>query len=170
MAIQEAGAALASFADTMIPGDGEFPPASATGAVALLAARLDERAGPGAAAAFAALLDRVAGGSFAALPEADREQAVAAIERDAPDLFLLARMALYYSYYEQPAVVEVIRALGFTYNDAPLPHGYRMLAFDPAPAGTAPLVNVTGAYKRTDAISRVDLGPLAEILAAELGR
>ena len=75
--------------------------------------------------------------------------------------------------------VVLARGAGRAYGDAARPAGGRailtarldrMLAFDPAPAGTAPLVNVTGAYKRTDAISRVDLGPLAEILAAELGR
>ena len=167
---REQTATLAAFADTLIPGDSEFPRASATDVVALMAERLEETRGPGTSDALCRLLDILAGGSLEALNHADRANAVAALESSDPIRFIWARTALYYSYYQQPKVVAAIRSMGFVYNDAPLPEGYAMLPFDPAPGGTAPLTNVGGSYKRTAEIARVELGPLAAQRASELGR
>jgi hypothetical protein len=162
--------ALRAFADTMIPGDGDFPAASEAGADALMADRLAAQGGPDEPAALAAALDRLAGGVFATFDAGSRAAAVAALQDAEPARFAWTRTVLYFSYYQQPAVVEAIRRMGVVYNDTPLPHGYRMLPFDSAPEGTAPLLGNRGTYRRTDGISRLDLGHLAAVLQAELGR
>lgn len=147
---------LAALADVMIPGDGLFPSASAAGAHALLAGRLRELGG-------AELVERVvqalgaAGGPLAPLAAEARLAVVARFERAEPELFGQARMALYLGYYEQPDVIAAVRALGFDYNDAPLPRGYPLEPFDPAI--DAPR-HRRGGYVATEAVRRVDLSGL----------
>lgn len=120
--------ALAGLMDALLPGDAGFPPASATGMVTPLAARLRH--------ADAALPDRlVAWLAAQESPPADRagwHEAAARIEACEPDLFDTIRKYVYLTYYEQPDVIAAIRALGFTYNDAPLPAGYPDEPFDAA--------------------------------------
>lgn len=147
---------LAALADVMIPGDEPFPRASAVGAHALLAGRLRELGGT-------ALIERVvaalatAGGPLGPLDAAARHAAVERFERAEPELFGQVRMALYLGYYEQPDVIAAVRALGFDYNDAPLPRGYPLDPFDPAI--DAPK-HGRGSYVATGAVRRVDLSGL----------
>ena len=63
---------------------------------------------------------------------ADWVGAAARIEAVEPGLFAEFRKQAYLAYYEQPAVIAAIRALGHPYNDAPLPEGYPTAPFDPA--------------------------------------
>ncbi|MFO1036347.1 MAG: hypothetical protein U1E45_05850 [Geminicoccaceae bacterium] len=119
-------AELVALADTMLPGDDLFPAASLVGAHGVLAQRLRtlgvlERLAPALAAA---------GAPLARLDEGARETVARRLEQNEPELFAAVRLALYTGYYEQPAVIEAIRALGFTYNDAPLPEGYALEPFD----------------------------------------
>lgn len=147
---------LAALADVMIPGDGLFPRASVAGAHALLAGRLRELGGAG-------LIERVvqalaaAGGPLAPLAGDARTGVVERFEQAEPELFAQVRMALYLGYYEQPDVIAAVRALGFDYNDAPLPRGYPLDPFDPAI--DAPR-HRRGSYVATEAVRRVDLSGL----------
>ena len=119
---------LASFMDTLLPGGSGFPAASATGMFDLLAVRL-RAADPG-------LLDRLLDALTARgeLPDAADEwrEAVARLEAVEPKLFDELRKYAYLTYYEQPETIAALRALGFRYNDAPLPEGYPAEASEPA--------------------------------------
>jgi hypothetical protein len=74
-----------------------------------------------------------------------------------PKMFDEVRKYAYLTYYEQPPVIEAIRALGFHYNDAPLPAGYPSSPFEPV--RDAPR-HGRGCWIPTDAIQRVDLNRL----------
>jgi hypothetical protein len=151
---------LAALADTLIPGDGEFPSASAVGAHGLLVERLRERLGPQAIDLLLRALRVASGGSLVDLAESVRVDAVRRLERDEPDLFAVVRTALYYSYYQSPLVIAVIRGLGFAYNDAPQPLGYALDPFDSTPGKDAP-ADPRGVYIPTHAIRRVEHLPAA---------
>jgi hypothetical protein len=142
--------AIAIFVDALLPGDELFPSASAVGAHGILAMRLRETVGSGAAEALATAF--VSRGGLEA-PEA----AAASMEIEAPAIFETALTALYYAYYETPAVIAAIRSLGIVYNDAPQPNGYAMRPFDPA-------VDLPrerrGRFIPTGAVVRVDLSML----------
>jgi hypothetical protein len=143
---------LAALVNSMIPGDGEFPPAASVGTHGVVAGRLARLVGREG-------LDRLGQtlGSLVALDAHGRTAAVRSLEQAEPDLFAALRMAVYLSYYEQPAVTEAVRRLGFAYNDAPLPDGYALDPFDPAV--DAP-THQRGHYVRTDEVRRVDLSGL----------
>ncbi len=70
-------------------------------------------------------------------------------------------MVVYLSYYENPAVVEAVRGLGHTYNDAPQPAGYAMAPFDPADPLQAP-THRRGRFVATNRVRRVDLSALPD--------
>ncbi len=138
------------------PGDETFPSASAVGAHGVLAMRLRETVGPSAPAALAdAFTSR--GGLEAPV------EAAARMETEAPAIFEAALTALYYAYYETPAVIDAIRSLGIVYNDAPQPQGYAMRPFDPAV--DLPKAK-RGQFVPTAEVSRVDLSGI-DFLAAE---
>ncbi|MGI9252854.1 MAG: gluconate 2-dehydrogenase subunit 3 family protein [Thermomicrobiales bacterium] len=161
---------LRAFVDVMIPGDRDFPSASAAGTHGLLAERLRERGGAGEVDALVEALDRAAGAEFATLDRIAQTAAVAALQASDPVRFGWTRTVLYFSYYQHPLVIEAIRGMGFVYNDTPMPDGYALLKFDLGPGGNMPPANVPGWYKKTDEIGRIDLGPLAATLERELGR
>lgn len=119
---------LRALMDTLLPGGDGFPPASATGMVGLLAARLRN--------ADAALPDRLiaavkAQGPWPSTPQTWRE-AVARLEAVEPKLFEELRKYTYLTYYEQPETIAAIRALGLRYNTSPLPEGYPTEPFEAA--------------------------------------
>ena len=139
--------------DTLLPGGHGFPAASATGIAGQLAARLH--------AADAAMLGRLAESLHAqgALP-GDAEAwhgAVTRLEAGEPKLFDELRKYAYLTYYEQPGVVAAIRALGFRYNDAPLPEGYPAEPFDAA--ADAPR-HARGRWIATEQVQPVDVSRL----------
>jgi hypothetical protein len=142
--------AIAAFVDALVPGDEVFPSASSVGVHGVLLMRLRETVGSGAAEALAAaFVSR--GGLDAPVP------AATLLEAEEPALFEAVLTALYYAYYETPAVIAAIRSLGTVYNDAPQPKGYAMRPFDPA-------VDLPrerrGHFVPTDAVARVDLSAL----------
>lgn len=85
------------------------------------------------------------------------QEAVATLSTTAPALFDLARVALTYAYYETPAVIAVLRRLGFDYNDAPQPKGYAMRPFDPSIDSPK---ERRGHYVATSDVQRVDMSGL----------
>ncbi len=113
--------------DCVLPGGAGFPSARSTGMTGLLAHRLRQAdpALPGRLLAAVVALGAMPG------PAAWIE-AAARIEALDPKLFSEFRKYAYLTYYEQPAVVDAIRALGFRYNASPLPDGYPEETFDPA--------------------------------------
>lgn len=143
--------ALMRLADVLLPGDGRFPPASATAMAPLFAARL-HAAGPGTAARVLA----------AVAPPT--EASVARLEAAEPALFDTLRRIAFVTYYEQPAVIAAIRALGMPYNDAPLPAGYAPEPFDPA---TDAPRHQRGHWLQTGEVRPVDLSPLPHLRSAE---
>src|SRR5580692_11065309 len=107
---------LLRLVDTLLPGGAGFPAASSTGMTQQVAARLH--------LVDANLLTRLAA-VFAALGGLPQDEpgwcdATSRLEALEPKLFDEIRKYTYLTYYEQPAVIEAIRALGFHYNDAPL--------------------------------------------------
>jgi len=140
----------AAFADALLPGDDLFPSASAAGAHGVMAVRLRTRLGPEAPGRLAAAL--VARGGLD-----DAPAAAARLEAEEPRLFDTARAFLTFAYYESPAVIAAIRALGHDYNDAPQPAGYAMRPLEAR--RDAPAVP-RGRYVATDAVTRVDLSAL----------
>ena len=150
-------AELAALVETLMPGDGEFPAASEVGAQAKLADRLVVMRGEGALAELVATLT-ACGGPLAPLEPAGRAEVLGRFERERPSQFLQLRNLAYLSYYECPAVHDVIRAMGFTYHAAPLPKGYAVGKFDFA---TDTPRHGRGGYVPTDAVRRVDLAKLS---------
>jgi hypothetical protein len=146
----ELAAALARFVDALLPGDGLFPAASATGAHGVLGDRLRETVGAAAPALLASAF--ISRGGFT-----DGAGAAAALAAAEPRMFDAAQTILTYAYYQSPAAIAAIRALGYSYNDAPQPNGYSMRPFDPAI--DAPAAG-RGSYVRTKDVRRVDLSGL----------
>jgi hypothetical protein len=153
---QALAAELAALVDMLVPGDHEFPSASAVGAQAKLADRLIVMRGADALAELVAVLN-ACGGPLAALDPAGRSAVLERFERERPEQFLQLRNLAYLSYYDCPAVHDAIRALGFTYHAAPLPEGYDVGRFDRA---TDMPRHGRGNYVRTEEVRRVDLAQL----------
>jgi len=152
---------LATLVDLLLPGDDVFPAASTVGAHGLVAERLRDRLGPDALDRLADAIAVAAGGSaLTDLPPLARVAAVRKLEAGDPDLFTLLRTTLYYSYYQSPAVVLAVRAVGWTYNDAPQPAGYPLPPFDPTPGINLP-ATPRGFYKPTAEITRLPPTPVS---------
>ncbi len=120
----------------LLPGGAGFPAARGTGMAPLLLWRLrqaDPALPAGIAAALSAALAAAASAQEGAAPQgpAAWTEAASRLEAVEPRLFSDFRKYAYLTYYEQPAVIEAIRALGHPYNDSPLPDGYPDEAFDP---------------------------------------
>ncbi len=141
---------LSGLVDALLPGGAGFPAASATGMIRLLATRL--------CLVDVNLLERLAA-VFAArgglpLDQTGWRDATSRLEVLEPKLFDELRKYTYLTYYEQPPVIAAIRALGFHYNDAPLPAGYPDEPFENA--RDAPR-HRRGRWIPTNAVRRVDL-------------
>ena len=159
----EIAATLAAFVDVLVPGDDLFPAASTVGTQALLADRLLKLIGTEAVSETVGLLSP-GDGSLAGLSPEERVAAVRQLEQRLPDRFDLLRATTYYAYYQNPAVVQCLRELGFVYNDAPQPAGYEMPRFDPTPGADAPAAP-RGGYKPTGEVVPIDVSDLAVLLA-----
>jgi hypothetical protein len=149
---------LLGLVDTLLPGGAGFPAASATGMIQQVATRLclvDVSLLKRLAAMFAA--GGPAAGGCVKLGEAGWPDAASRLEVLEPKIFDELRKYAYLTYYEQPQVIEAIRALGFHYNDAPLPAGYPNEPFEHA--HDAP-PHARGRWIPTDAVQRVDLNGL----------
>lgn len=144
---------LQGLIDTLLPGGYGFPAASATGMAGLLAARL-HAADPTLLGCLAAGL--CVQGALPNGPEGWRD-ATAQLEASEPKLFDELRKYAYLTYYEQPGAVAAIRALGFRYNDAPLPEGYPAEPFDAV--SDAPR-HTRGRWIATEQVQRVDASRL----------
>ena len=151
-------AMLSALVDVLLPGDGRFPAASEAGTHGLVAERLVAQTGESALDDLArAIAD--CGGPLGPLSAAERHAVVRRFETDCPEQFETLRMIAYLAYYESPAVVRAVRALGHVYNDAPQPAGYVMAAFDEGDPLQAP-AHRRGHYVRTADVARLDLAPL----------
>ena len=116
---------LEALCDLLIPGDGLYPPPSAIGLPARLAAH--ERFGPMASTVIGSLGLRVA-----SLAPAEAIIAIAALEQAHPTEFRNLIVALYSLYYSDPAVLPAINE-DFDYAARPpQPLGHTMDHFDPA--------------------------------------
>ena len=149
-------AEFAALVNLLVPGDAEFPGASAVGVQAKLADRLIVLRGERAIAELSHALV-ACGGPLAGLDQDGRGAVLARLERELPDYFLQVRNIIYLSYYESPGVHEAIRAMGFIYNAIPLPSGYDVGRFDPA---TDLPRHQRGHFVATEDVKRVDLSQL----------
>lgn len=150
---------MMDFADVLLPGDELFPTARDAGLALELMARLE-------ADGLLGRLEQVvaaAGGSFGELDTEARRAVVARIEAEQPTLFADVLKIVYLTYYEQPAVIAAIRAMGLTYNTTPLPDGYPIEPFDPA--RDAPQ-HRRGRWIRTEDVDRVELSALGHVRSA----
>lgn len=121
---------LRDLVDVLIPGEAGWPSASHAGVHGVVAMRLMELRGEGAVSELSALVDRC-GGPLVALDEAARVAVVERLEAAEPDLFALLRNATFLAYYEHPAVVRQVQALGQPYRPVPHVEGYALPPFDP---------------------------------------
>ena len=159
-------AMLRELVDVLLPGDGRFPPASDAGTHGLVADRLVAQTGESALDDLARTIT-ACGGPLGPLGAAERRAVVRRFEAEHPERFETLRTIAYLAYYESPAVVRAVRALGHVYNDAPQPAGYAMAPFDEGDPLQAPL-HRRGHYVRTADVARLDLAPLpADPLAPE---
>ena len=142
--------ALAGFLGTLLPGGSGFPPARELHMVQMLAARLGQLE-PDPTAAFASFLESHGGVPTSA---ASWLNIVLRFEAVEPGLFSELRKYAYLTYYEQPATIDAIRALGFRYKAAPLPDGYPDEPF--ASERDAPR-HRRGRWIPTTEVQRVDL-------------
>jgi hypothetical protein len=145
--------ALLGLMDTLLPGGSGFPAASSTGMIKQLATRLhqaDETLLKRLAAALASRGDLPTG-------ESAWRDATSRLEALEPKLFDQVRKYTYLTYYEQPTVITAIRALGFDYNDTPLPAGYPDEPFEPARDAPG---HTRGRWIPTDEVQHLDLSRL----------
>jgi len=158
---------FARLVDILIPGDADFPSASAAGVHGLAMDRIRQRLGSGGLEKMAIAL----GGAqeFLRRDDTQRVEAVKRLERDEPALFHEVRFCTYFSYYESPVVVGVLQQLGHDYNDAPQPLGYAMQSFD-ATSGAGLPRTPRGSYKKTAEITRVDISLLPGLDSLSLKR
>ena len=149
---------LKQLVDVLLPGDGRFPAASEAGTHGVVADRLVAQLGESALDDLARTI-LACGGPLAPLSEAERQALVERFEEAHPERFETLRMISYLAYYESPAVVRAVRALGHVYNDAPQPAGYDMSPFDESDPHQAP-AHRHGRYVKTEDVLRLDLSPL----------
>lgn len=143
--------AIASLAETLLPGANGFPAASAIGLGPLLAERLRITD----AALPMRLRDALAAQPVP--PQSDWVEATRRLEATDPKSFDALRKYAYLTYYEQPSVIDAIHALGFRYNHAPLPEGYPDEPFDTA---TDAPTHRRGRWIATADVTRVDVASL----------
>ena len=79
------------------------------------------------------------------------------LEREHGQLFALVRNTSYVAYYESPAVVRAVAALGQPYRAMPGKDGYPMAPFDLVRDRPT---HGRGGYVRTDDVRQLDLGQL----------
>jgi hypothetical protein len=130
------GAALAAVADALVPGDGEWPSASAAGVVRWI----EERISPADADWFGELLGGAAGDAAAWLH---------GLESARPVDFATLRAWVYRAYYATPLALEALRRAGSDYHGAPQPWGYDIAQYEQAPSARR------GSYIRTEEARRV---------------
>ena len=124
---------LNALLDMLLPGDGDFPPASAT--------TLPERllAHPRFAATVASVLEALSGDISV--------DTVRRVEREHSTAFAALLTGVYSLYYTDPAVAAALARLTGYQTRPPQPEGYDLPAFDPAllavPAARAPLYRPT---------------------------
>ncbi len=154
----EIAAMLKELVDVLLPGDEHFPAASDAGTHGIVADRLVAQVGE---TALDDLAQTVAdcGGPLTPLSPAERQAVVRLMVENHQEQFETLRMVSYLAYYESPAVVRAVRAVGHVYNDAPQPAGYAMAPFDESDPLEAP-AHRRGHYVKTDDVARLDLAPL----------
>ena len=159
-------AMLRELVDVLLPGDERFPAASDAGTHGVVADRLVAQMGEAALDDLAQTIE-TCGGPLGSLDATERQDVVRRFEAAHPEQFETLRMIAYLAYYESPAVVRAVRALGHVYNDAPQPEGYVMAPFDESDPHQVP-PHRRGSYVRTEGVTRLDLTPLpSEPLAPE---
>ncbi len=126
---------LTALLDILLPGDGDFPAASATSLPARL--RTHER--------FAGTIPTI----LNALPDHIATDAVRAVEAAQPAAFAALLTGVYSLYYTDPGVAAALAHLTGYETRPPQPKGYDLPAFDSAlltiPAARAPLYRPTPA-------------------------
>ncbi|MDX6748710.1 hypothetical protein SH611_02705 [Geminicoccaceae bacterium 1502E] len=140
---------LAAMVDTLLPGDGIFPPASAAGTVDKLAQRLG---GPARAALLAAI--EQCGGPLGPLDPEARRAVVERLERGHRGLFETVLRVAFLGYYGSEPVAAAMRAGGLDYRLTPQPEGYAMQPFDEERDRPR---HPRGSYRRTEEVRRVEL-------------
>ena len=150
---------LRDLVDVLIPGEDDWPSGSLAGIHGVLAMRLLQELGEDGLAMVERAIE-AAGGPLDGLDEAGRIAVVTRLEQAEPKLFTLLRTATYYGYYESPAVIHAIRALGQPYQAVPIVKGYELAPFDLA--HDRPKHN-RGHYIPTDQVVPVDHSGLAHL-------
>lgn len=144
---------LTVIVDTLLPGGDGFPPASAVGTAGYMMGKMrpadmGDWLRPGLVE-----IETLSRGDFLSANEMERVETLQRVQEEHRTLFERLLALTYYSYYAQPAVVDVIRRMGFDYKHAPQPLGYMMVPFDPDDPEMLPS-QPRGHYKRTGDLDR----------------
>lgn len=115
---------MTALLDTLIPGDADFPAASAVGLHDALAGH--ERF----AAPYVDVLVLLTGG-FDTGSNENRNKTLSTIEETHPELFNALIVGVYSLYYTRPAVAAVIETLTGHSARPPQPSGHALPPFDP---------------------------------------
>ncbi len=150
---------LRDLVDTMIPGDEQWPSAADVGVQGLLGLRLIEIFGENGCDRLIADL-AASGAPFTGKDRASREAIVARFEAADPKRFATVLLAIYTGYYEHPAVVAAVAALGMPYRARPVLGGYELPPFNPLHDTPR---HGRGGYVRTEDVRRVELSGLAHL-------
>jgi hypothetical protein len=148
-ALGERQSVLAAALDRLIPGGQGFPrPAELDLAATLIRAVSAERA-----RVLCEGLDRITAATedFAVLSAELQDDLLRQSEQRDPVFFTVLYETACYCYYADSAVLANLRRLGHDVNDAPLPAGYRMEAFDESLLPRSPR---SERYIRTEDICR----------------
>lgn len=168
---------LEAMADTLLPGDGNFPDPSETDLLHYMARYVAREGEEAAYFPFVAeadvneLVDRL-GEQFASQGQDERAAALRRFAEESHVVFAKLQALTYYGYYSLPEVARAIRNSGdaaIDYHGAPLPYGY------PGTMGSwdeAVLRHGRGHYIATEDVrpAEVDLrGPTADQLTSPRG-
>jgi hypothetical protein len=152
---------FAAVCDALLPGDGNYPSASLTGAHGIVADRLRARYGAQIIEQLASDLT-VDGRAYLDHDDDGRAAALSMLQAAKPDFFAYLLAAAYLAYYATPPVIEAIRLDGHIYNDAPQPLGYELTPFSFTPGIDVPL-DPKGSFKWTFQMERIDISSLADL-------
>lgn len=125
--LQNTAEQLDLVAERLIPAAGPWPAASAMGVGADLLPRLrasEAQRVEVALSMMGSLQD------FRAKSGDEQDELLRSLESSEPAYFALLRQVLYFAYYAQPAVVALLRQMGYDIQETPQPNGYHMAPFD----------------------------------------
>ncbi len=122
-----------ALAEALLPGDAHWPSGAELDLAGSIESICDLVAGH---AETMDELEQALGEAFIGAARIERQSALEAIEREVPDLFGVARLAVFDAYYRHPRVLGVLAARCGYRAAPPQPMGFPVDGFDPSVLST----------------------------------